>query len=238
LHATELPEFDMVIGGIPCPCHSNMGRAKKTLAGKPELDDTGDLCCRSARWSAKTVPVGVVFENVPAFGTSLAGELLVSHLCRIGYHVTVEILRPNEDWAEFEDRQRWLLVGALDKSFRLQVPHEHCGTPVSAFLESPDPAQDRADAERIARIVEGLRVHNARLRAAGHGFGFTEISGSEFRLATVAKSYYKINLGIADASLQAGGGSGNFSKHGRNSLVRGDLFLDTVVNITTFARVS
>ncbi|HNA32202.1 MAG TPA: hypothetical protein PL106_03690, partial [Flavobacteriales bacterium] len=36
----------------------------------------------------------------------LAGALLASHLRHLGYHVTVEILRPNEEWGELEDRQR------------------------------------------------------------------------------------------------------------------------------------
>ena len=55
--------------------------------------------------------------------------------------------------------------------------------------------QDRPDAERIARTIEGLRVHNARHRAAGHGFGFTEIDGNALRVPTIAKSYHKINTG-------------------------------------------
>ena len=66
---------------------------------------------------------------------------------------------------------------------------------MSAFLDPPDPAQDRLDAERIARTIAGLRAHNARHRAAGHGFGFTEIAGNELRLATIPRSYHKINTG-------------------------------------------
>ena len=195
LHTSELPEFDVLIGGIPCTCHSNLGRAKKHLAGKPELGDTGDLFLPVLTLVSERMPAAVVFENVPAFGTSLAGELLVSHLRRIGYHVTVEVLRPNEDWAELEDRQRWLLIGTLAKPFTLQIPRERCTTPASAFLDPPDPAQDRLDAERIARTIAGLRVHNARHRAVGHGFGFTEIAGNELRLATIPRSYHKINTG-------------------------------------------
>jgi DNA (cytosine-5)-methyltransferase 1 len=113
LHTSEVPEFDVLIGGIPCTCHSNLGRAKKSLAGKPELGDTGDLFLPVVTLVSERMPAAVVFENVPSFGTSLAGELLASHLRRIGYHVTVEILRPNEDWGELEDRHRWLLVGTL-----------------------------------------------------------------------------------------------------------------------------
>ncbi len=43
LQPAEFPDFDVLIGGIPCTSHSNLGRAKKGLAGRPELGDTGDL---------------------------------------------------------------------------------------------------------------------------------------------------------------------------------------------------
>jgi site-specific DNA-cytosine methylase len=195
LHTSELPEFDVLIGGISCTCHSNLGRAKKRLAGQPELGETGDLFLPVVTLVSERMPAAVVFENVPAFGSSLAGELVVSHLRRLGYHVSVEILRPNEDWGELEDRPRWLLVGTLARPFALQVPRERCSTPAAALLDPPDPAQDRADAERIARTIAGLRAHNARHRAAGHGFAFTEISGNDTCVATVAKSYHKISAG-------------------------------------------
>lgn len=132
---------------------------------------------------------------MPSFGTSLAGELLVTHLKRIGYHVSVTLLRPNDEWGEIEDRRRWLMVGTLERPFSIRVPGEPCVTPVSAFLDPPNPAKDRADARRIARTIEGLRAHNARHQAAGHGFAFTVVDGNELRLPTVPKSYHKINTG-------------------------------------------
>ena len=180
---------------IPCTSHSNLGRAKKSLAGKPELGDTGDLFLPVVTLVSERMPAAVVFENVPSFGTSLAGEVLASHLRRIGYHVAVEVLRPNADWGEIEDRKRWLLIGTLDRPFALQIPHESCRTTVSEFLDAPNPEQDHADAARIARTIEGLRAHNARHRAAGHGFAFTEISGNEMCLPTIPKAYHKINTG-------------------------------------------
>ena len=195
LHSSELPEFDMLIGGIPCTSHSNLGRAKKGLADKPELGDTGDLFLPVVTLVSERMPAAVVFENVPSFGTSLADELLVSHLQRIGYNVSTEVLRPNEDWGEIEDRKRWLLIGTLDCPFELQIPHEPCRTPVSEFLDSPNSEQDRADAERIARTIEGLRAHNARHQALGHGFAFTQISGQEIKIPTIPKAYHKINTG-------------------------------------------
>ena len=164
-------------------------------SGKPELGDTGDLFLPVLKFMSERMPAAAVFENVPAFGSSLAGELFVTHLKRIGYHVSVSILEPNQDWGEIEDRRRWLLVATLDRPFTLRVPHEPSTAPLSAYLDPPDAAQDREDAERIARTIEGLRLHNARHQAAGHGFAFTVVDGTEIRLPVIPKSYHKINTG-------------------------------------------
>ncbi len=195
VEASDLPPFDILIGGIPCTSHSNLGRAKKSLAGCPELGDTGDLFIPVLGLVQDRMPAAVVFENVPAFGTSLAGRVVVTHLERLGYKVSAQVLRPNADWGEIEDRQRWLLVATLDRPFELHVPGVRCATPVSAFLDPPDPLRDEADARRIARTIEGLRAHQERHRALGHGFGFTVIHGEETRIPVVPKAYHKINSG-------------------------------------------
>lgn len=192
---SDLPPFDILIGGIPCTSHSNLGRAKKGLAGKPELGDTGDLFIPVLSLVRDRMPAAIVFENVPSFGTSLAGQLVITHLERLGYHVFTTILKPNEEWNEIEDRKRWLLVATLDRPFNLRVPGLPNTTPVSAFLDPPDPVRDAYDAIRIERTIEGLRAHQARHAALGHGFGFTVLAGSETRLPVIPKSYHKINSG-------------------------------------------
>ena len=195
LHTSEIPACEIVIGGIPCTSHSNLGRAKKGLAGKPELGDSGDLFLPVLALVSERMPAALVFDIVPSFGTSLAGELFVSHLQRLGYHVFTSVLQPNTEWGEIEDRKRWLLVATLDRPFDLSIPKIPCVTPVSAFLDPPDPMRDEAEARRIARTVEGLKAHNARHRQTGHGFEFTVVDGTETRLPTVPKSYHKINTG-------------------------------------------
>ena len=195
LQSSELPEFDMLIGGIPCTSHSNLGRAKKGLACKPELGDTGDLFLPVVNFISERMPAAVVFENVPGFGSSLAGDLLVLHLSRIGYHVTTTVLSPTEGWGEIENRRRWLMVATLDKPFVLRVPREPCLKPLSALLDAPDAVQDELDAARIAKTIEGLRAHNTRHQEAGHGFSFTVVDGSDISLPTVPRSYHKINTG-------------------------------------------
>lgn len=195
LHSSEVPLFDVMIGGIPCTSHSNLGRAKKNLAGKPECGDSGGLFIPVLELVAERMPTALVFENVPNFATSLAGELFVSHLKRLGYQVFTTILKPNQEWGEIEDRKRWLLVATLDKPFSLSVPGEACVTPISVYLDPPNAIRDAADVASIATTIEGLRKHNTRHQALGHGFGFTVIDGSETKLPTIPKSYHKINTG-------------------------------------------
>ena len=195
LHHSDIPEFDVMIGGIPCTSHSNLGRAKNKLAGKPELGETGDLFLPVLSLISERMPAAVVFENVPSFSSSLAGELFVTHLKRLGYQVSSQILLPNMEWGEIEDRKRWLMVGTLDRQFSISIPGIPCRTPLSAYLDPPDPTQERHDADRISHTIEGLRRHNARHQALGHGFGFSVVSGDDTSLPTIPKSYHKINSG-------------------------------------------
>lgn len=195
VETSDLPEFDILIGGIPCTSHSTLGRAKKGLGGKPELGDTGDLFLPVIGIVRERMPAAILFENVPSFGTSLAGQLLTTHLERLGYHVFTTVLKPNEEWNEIEDRKRWILVATLDRPFDLQAPGIPNTTPVSAFLDPPDPEFDAADARRIAATIAGLRRHQLRHQALGHGFGFTVLTGSETRIPVITRSYHKINTG-------------------------------------------
>ncbi len=87
------------------------------------------------------------------------------------------------------------MVATLDRPFALGVPGQSSTTPLSAFLDPPDPERDRGDAERIARTITGLRAHNARHQAAGHGFAFRVVDGSSSRLPVIPKSYHNINTG-------------------------------------------
>jgi DNA (cytosine-5)-methyltransferase 1 len=195
VESADLPAFDLLIGGIPCTSHSNLGRAKNNLAGRPELGESGDLFIPVLALVRDRMPAAIVFENVPNFGTSLAGQLVVSHLTRLGYHVKIQVLNPNADWGQIEDRKRWLLVATLHRPFDLGVPGVPCRTPVAAFLDPPDAARDAADSHRIARTIAGLRAHQQRHAALGHGFGFSVLDGTETRIPVIPKSYHKINTG-------------------------------------------
>ena len=113
LHPCDLAPFDVLIASIPCTSHSMLGRAKKSLAGKPELGDTGDLYLSICEFVAHRLPLACLFENVPAFADSLAGRSLGHHLRNLGYHIEETILDPFNEWNEPQDRRRWVMVATF-----------------------------------------------------------------------------------------------------------------------------
>jgi DNA (cytosine-5)-methyltransferase 1 len=194
-HPAEIPACDVLVAGIPCTSHSNMGRAKKGLAQKPEAGDTGDLFLYVISLIRLRPPLAVVLENVPSFGTSLAGISITRTLEQLGYGVFQTVLEPNTEWNEPSNRRRWLLVATLKGTCAIKPPCQPNVTPVSALLDPPDDEKDKADVERIATCIEGLIAHNKRHAAAGHGFGFTVLDGHETTVPVIPKSYSKINTG-------------------------------------------
>jgi DNA (cytosine-5)-methyltransferase 1 len=194
VHPIELTRHDILIASIPCTSHSNLGRAKKSLARRPELGDTGDLYLSVAQIVAYHLPLACVFENVPAFASSLACMSLTQHLKRIGYHTSEMTVDPWREWNEPQDRKRWIMVATLKPGFEIVSPQKSFIGAIGKYLDVPNDS-DHSEAARIARSIEGLRRHNARHAKLGHGFGFTTINAESTRVPTIVRSYHKINSG-------------------------------------------
>jgi DNA (cytosine-5)-methyltransferase 1 len=189
----ELPEFDILAAGIPCTDHSDLGKAKKNLGGRPEIGELGDLFVHMLGLVAARLPSGVVFENVENYGRSLAGMTVVANLKRLGYHVEERIIEPNLAWNEPTTRNRWVCIATLRNGFNLRIPLTRFEGHVADYLDEPDLIRDSADAERIAKSIVGLRAHNVRHKALGHDFSIRVLNGRESAAPTVCRSYHKIN---------------------------------------------
>lgn len=197
VHPSELPAFDVLAAGIPCTCHSLLGRTKNRLSQSPELGDEGDLFIPVLGIVASRMPAVCVFENVPNFGDSLAGKTITGALTKLGYSVTTHILQPNAEWGEISDRKRWLCIATLKPGFVLQVPGKQFSGRSADFLDRQHDVFDAADATRIAGAIAGLQRHHERHKENGNGFfrSFTTLAGDETSIGTVVKSYHKINVG-------------------------------------------
>jgi site-specific DNA-cytosine methylase len=194
VHPTELPEHEILVASIPCTSHSTLGRAKKSLAGRPETGDTGDLYLSVAEIVAHHLPSACIFENVPAFANSLACISLVHHLQRIGYAIAEIIVDPWNEWNEPQDRKRWIMAATLKPGFQIRSLKIPFAGNIRRFLDAPADS-DQIEAERILGSVEALRRHNKRHAKLGHGFGFTTINHESTRVPTIVRSYHKINIG-------------------------------------------
>jgi DNA (cytosine-5)-methyltransferase 1 len=203
LYMTDIRSFDpagleplaVVFGSLPCECFSSQGVTKNGLKGQNELGHTGDLFIPFLNTVTYHMPLAVVVENVPNFQTSLAGQLLATHLERLGYHVSQMILQPHDDWAEIQDRKRYVLFATRNAPFTPVVPHTPFSGTATEFLDAPDPEQDLLDVNRISKTVKGLQAHMDRHRAKGNGFGFTTINYASSKIPTIVRSYHKINNG-------------------------------------------
>jgi DNA (cytosine-5)-methyltransferase 1 len=194
IHATEFPPHEIFIASIPCTSHSTLGRAKKSLAGKPELGDTGDLYLCVAQIVAHHLPLACVFENVPAFRSSLACLSLRNHLQQIGYSIYECVVDPWKEWNEPQDRKRWIMVATLKAGFQLRPPKTTFTGTLEDYLDTPKDS-DQQEAERIIGSINALRRHNKRHAELGHGFGFTTINRESTKVPTIVRSYHKINTG-------------------------------------------
>lgn len=193
-HPSELPFFDVMLCGIPCTSHSNLGRAKKGLANKPELGDTGDLFMPVANIIACRMPLACVFENVPSFGTSLAGMTLKHHLKQLGYYIYETVLDPHGEWNEPQDRKRWMMVATLYPGFQLFTPKKPFVGTCKDFIDPPS-AADKEDVECISGSIQCLNRRAIKHEEEGNGFGYTTINQNSTRVPTLVRSYYKVNLG-------------------------------------------
>ena len=194
IHPSEFPRHEVLVAAIPCTSHSLLGRAKKSLRGKPELGESGDLFLCISTLVASKLPLTCVFENVPSFRSSLAGQTLTHHLRQLGYYIYETMLDPHKEWDEPQDRRRWLMIATLQPGFRLQPPMVPFTDNLSKFLDPPND-RDRTDVERIAGSIAALIRHRERHRALGHGFGFSTITRASTRVPTIVRSYHKINVG-------------------------------------------
>lgn len=193
IHSAELPEFDGLFMGVPCTDHSSQGRAKKRLAGAAETGGVGDLYLSALSVVSARMPVFAIFENVPSFGRSLAGKSLVSHLRKIGYHVTEQVIDPHADYGEVSTRRRWFAVALLLPGFALVNPQMPFAGTLNDFLDAEDPEADRADAERISRSMASLLAHHERHRAKGNRFTLSILDRSATSCPTILRTYHKIS---------------------------------------------
>jgi DNA (cytosine-5)-methyltransferase 1 len=105
--AEELPDFDLLVGGFPCPSFSIAGKRKG-------LDDfRGQLVFDVIRILRSKKPRMFLLENVKGLLSHDKGrtmEIICEELCESGYAIDFEVLN-SKDFGVPQNRERVFVVG-------------------------------------------------------------------------------------------------------------------------------
>lgn len=117
INATELPDFDLLVGGFPCQSFSIAGKRKG-------FDDTrGTLFFDVARILAEKRPRHLVLENVKGLLSHNGGETfqtILGVLSDLGYRVEWQVLN-SKDFGVPQNRERVYFIGHLRGECSRQV---------------------------------------------------------------------------------------------------------------------
>jgi DNA (cytosine-5)-methyltransferase 1 len=117
INPTELPDFDLLVGGFPCQAFSVAGKRKG-------FDDTrGTLFFDIARILAEKKPKNLVLENVKGLLSHEQGrtfQTIIGVLSDLGYSVEWQVLN-SKDFGVPQNRERVIIVGHLGSKCSRQV---------------------------------------------------------------------------------------------------------------------
>lgn len=142
INPTELPDFDLLVGGFPCQAFSIAGKRKG-------FDDTrGTLFFDIARILAEKKPQHLVLENVKGLLSHDQGrtfQTILGVLADLGYGVEWQVLN-SKDFGVPQNRERIIIVGHLG---------EQCGRKIL-----PITGTNRKALKQIVGGSQGFRVYD------------------------------------------------------------------------------
>lgn len=115
LNTSELPEFDILLGGFPCQAFSIAGYRK----GFRDERGIGNLFFRIAEILEEKKPKAFLLENVKnlkAHDDGKTFQIILETLRKLGYHVKSEVLNSMTHGNTPQNRERIFIVGFADKS--------------------------------------------------------------------------------------------------------------------------
>lgn len=118
IDASEIPDFDILLGGFPCQAFSIIGK-KEGFAN----ETCGTLFFEIERILAEKRPKAFMLENVRNLTAHDGGNtyhIIITHLEALGYHVFAKVLNAL-DYGVPQRRERIIIVGFLD-DVKFQFP--------------------------------------------------------------------------------------------------------------------
>jgi DNA (cytosine-5)-methyltransferase 1 len=214
IHAEDIPDHDVLLGGFPCQPFSIAGVSKKNALGRAHgfADETqGTLFFDVARIIAEKRPKAFMLENVKNLQSHDKGrtfDVIVRTLRNeLGYHVFYKVI----DGAHFvpQHRERIIIVGFRDPAFfdweKLNLPekgahqlgdiiHKKAGESVLEWDGSS--YYDHAKRKVLDKYTltdnlwSYLQNYKKKHQEAGNGFGFGMVTRKSVT-RTLSARYYK-----------------------------------------------
>lgn len=159
IDATDIPDFDILLGGFPCQAFSIIGK-KEGFAN----ETCGTLFFDIERILSMKRPSAFMLENVrnlTAHDNGNTFRVIKEHLSTLGYHVHTKVLNAL-DYGVPQNRERIFIVGFLDDvefKFPDPVPVEERKALVDILEKNVDRKYYVRDEIRISRL-ERLKDKN------------------------------------------------------------------------------
>lgn len=159
IDATEIPDFDILLGGFPCQAFSIIGK-KEGFAN----ETCGTLFFDIERILKAKRPPAFMLENVRNLTAHDGGntfKVIREHLEELGYHVYAKVLNAL-DYGVPQRRERIIIVGFLDDvkfSFPKPIPEAERKTLMNILESNVDKKYYVRDAIRESRL-ERLKDKN------------------------------------------------------------------------------
>lgn len=188
--ATDIPDFDILLGGFPCQPFSQAG-LKKGFS-----DTRGTLFFEIERILAEKRPKAFLLENVKQLKGHDKGRTLrviMEHLDALNYYVKAEVLRAG-DFGVPQNRERIYIVGISKDYYDLPDGYE---------FSFPQPTYEKT---RLGDILErnvddkytisdalwdGHQRRKKEHIEKGNGFGFSLFNEESEYTNTISARYYK-----------------------------------------------
>jgi DNA (cytosine-5)-methyltransferase 1 len=195
IHASEIPDHDILLGGFPCQPFSIAGVSKKNALGKKHgfLDETqGTLFFDIARILEHKRPKAFMLENVKNLVSHDKGNtfrVIKKTLTELGYTIHYDVL--NGKHFVPQNRERIIIVGFRYDIFNGEEKFQFPTLPLPS-VRVKDILEKRIDSKYTLsdKLWNYLQNYAAKHKAQGNGFGYglTDLNGIS---RTISARYYK-----------------------------------------------
>ena len=190
IEASDIPDFDILLGGFPCQPFSQAGLHKG-------FEDTrGTLFFEIERIIQEKRPKAFLLENVKQLKGHDGGRtfrVIMDHLHALNYHAEAKVLKA-ADFGVPQIRERIYIVG-FDKEF-YDIPEDYSFAfpePKGIQTRVGDILQDKVDEKYTIsdKLWEGHQRRKVENKKAGKGFGFSLFNAESPYTSTISARYYK-----------------------------------------------